>query len=196
MAAPRHMGLSALNIGNILRRSVSTICIHNSYSNACGFCTNRAMNTSSTLPRTRRARTDLDYEELRTLMLSGEVQLIDVRHPEELRAYGEIPGSVNIPLCEIKSALQMSEAQWESQFLMPKPAKYERNLVFYARGPNAASTAVEIAHRLGFKSSRRYPGGWEDYCKMTGQPLKKMIPHDVFDSCNHCYQDTTDQFFL
>ena len=42
-------------------------------------------------------RTELDYEELSTLLIMEDVSLIDVRNPSELQYYGEIPGSVNIP---------------------------------------------------------------------------------------------------
>lgn len=54
-------------------------------------------------------------------------------------------------MCKIKVALQLSEDEWEREFRMEKPDKSDRNLIFYARGPNASSAAVEIAHRLGFK---------------------------------------------
>ncbi|XP_071535788.1 uncharacterized protein [Panulirus ornatus] len=150
--------------------------------------------THSAAPRRINRRTELDFEELRALQVAGAIALIDVRHPQELENYGEIPGSLNIPLCKIKVALQLSEDEWEREFQIEKPSKGDRNLVFYARGPNASSAAVEIAHRLGFKMSRHYIGGWEDYCKQTGQPLKKP-QDDAFGGCNN-YYSKFDQYFL
>jgi len=140
-------------------------------------------------------RTELDFEELHALQLAGDIALIDVRHPTELENYGEIPGAVKIPLCEVKKALQLSEDQWLAQFQMEKPAKHDRNLIFYARGPNASVAALEIAHRLGFKRSRHYIGGWEEYSKVTGAPLKKPQKAESFGALN-VYQDEFNQFFL
>jgi len=146
-------------------------------------------------PQQINRRTELDFEELRALQLSGDIALIDVRHPTELENYGEIPGAVKIPLCEVKTALQMTEDQWLNQFQMEKPAKHDRNLIFYARGPNASIAAVEIAHRLGYKRSRHYIGGWEEYSKYTGQPLKKPQKAESFGAIN-VYHDEFNQFFL
>ncbi|XP_066985196.1 uncharacterized protein [Macrobrachium rosenbergii] len=145
-------------------------------------------------PRINR-RTELDFEELRALQVAGAISLIDVRHPTEIENSGEIPGAINIPLCKVKVALQLSEEEWAREFCMEKPCKLDRNLVFYARGPNASSAAVEIAHRLGFKKSRHYIGGWEEYCRMTGQPIKK-IHDDAFGTNGNFFQDRFDQYFL
>lgn len=139
-------------------------------------------------------RTELDFEELRALQLAGDIALIDVRDTHELQNYGEIPGSLHIPLCKIKVALQLTEDEFEQEFSMVKPDRDDRNLVFYARGPNASSAAVEIAHRLGFKRSRHYIGGWEDYCRQTGMPLKKPQVNG-FDGPNF-YVKRFDQYFL
>lgn len=151
--------------------------------------------TTQVQPQRINRRTELDFEELRALQLSGDIALIDVRHPTELENYGEIPGAVKIPLCEVKTALQLTEDQFFSQFQVEKPAKHDRNLIFYARGPNASVAAVEIAHRLGFKRSRHYIGGWEEYSKYTGQPLKKPQKAESFGALN-VYQDEFNQFFL
>ncbi|XP_042239735.1 uncharacterized protein LOC121877872 isoform X2 [Homarus americanus] len=180
---------------------------------ACGYCSQQVAHSSTThactpmrtptqspthaaaVSRRINRRTELDFEELRALQVAGDIALIDVREPQELEKHGEIPGSLNIPLCKIKVALQLSEDEWEREFCIEKPDKGDRNLVFYARGPNASSAAVEIAHRLGFKRSRHYIGGWEDYCKQTGQPLKKS-QDDGFGACNNYYNNKFDQYFL
>lgn len=160
------------------------------------FSTSSADNEAQMQPQQQvNRRTELDFEELRALQLSGDIALIDVRHPTELENYGEIPGAVKIPLCEVKSALQMTDDEWLSQFQVEKPGKHDRNLVFYARGPNASVAALEIAHRLGYKRSRHYIGGWEEYSKYTGQPLKKPQKAESFGALN-VYQDEFNQFFL
>ncbi|XP_037795818.1 uncharacterized protein LOC119591169 isoform X2 [Penaeus monodon] len=138
-------------------------------------------------------RTELDFEELMALQMAGDIALIDVRNPKELEKHDAIPGAVNIPLCHLKLALQLSDEEWAREFQVEKPAKCDRNLVFYARGPNASSAAVEIAHRLGFKMSRHYIGGWEEYSKKTGQPLTKSQDPSPF---SNYYQNQFDQYFL
>ncbi|XP_063588116.1 thiosulfate sulfurtransferase/rhodanese-like domain-containing protein 3 isoform X3 [Penaeus indicus] len=138
-------------------------------------------------------RTELDFEELMALQMAGDIALIDVRNPQELEKHDAIPGAVNIPLCHLKLALQLSDEEWAREFQVEKPTKCDRNLVFYARGPNASSAAVEIAHRLGFKMSRHYIGGWEEYSKKTGQPLTKSQDAGPF---SNYYQNQFDQYFL
>lgn len=41
--------------------------------------------------------TDVSYEQLKQLLAGRKVVLIDVREPWELREYGVIPGSINVP---------------------------------------------------------------------------------------------------
>ncbi|KAK8728156.1 hypothetical protein OTU49_009141, partial [Cherax quadricarinatus] len=96
---------------------------------------------------------------------------------------------------KIKDALQLSKDEWEKEFHRQKPDIGYRNLVFYARGPNASSAAVEIAHRLGFKRSRHYIGGWEDYCRQTGRPLKKL-QDDGFRARSNYYTTNFNQYLF
>lgn len=40
---------------------------------------------------------DVSYEQLKQLLAAGTTSVIDVREPWELREYGNIPGSINVP---------------------------------------------------------------------------------------------------
>lgn len=40
---------------------------------------------------------DVSYEQLKQLLAAGTASVIDVREPWELREYGNIPGSINVP---------------------------------------------------------------------------------------------------
>jgi len=176
---------------------------------SCSTCAQHVSQASTTSPSSQQVqpgppevqakkvnrRTELDFEELVALQTTGDIALIDVRHPQELEKADAIPGAVSIPLCHLKLALQLSDEEWSREFQVEKPDKGDRNLVFYARGPNASSAAVEIAHRLGFKRSRHYTGGWEDYCRRTGQSLTKA-QQEAFDNCSNYYQSQFDQYFL
>ncbi|KTF82987.1 hypothetical protein cypCar_00008639, partial [Cyprinus carpio] len=51
---------------------------------------------------------DVSYEQLKKLLLSDSSVVIDVREPWELREYGNIPGSINVPLGQVNGALQLT----------------------------------------------------------------------------------------
>lgn len=212
MAASRPLGRAAYGFSTLLRNTTNSF----GASYTCTACAQQIAHASGTphvcspaqelAPmlsngngngngRRLNRRTELDFEELRTLQMAGDIALIDVRNPQELEKHDTIPGAVNIPLCHLKLALQLSEEEWWREFQSEKPTKSDRNLVFYARGPNASSAAVEIAHRLGFKMSRHYTGGWEDYCRRTGQPLTKT-QEAAYQAYNNYYQNQFDQYFL
>lgn len=50
------------------------------------------------------ASTDVTYEQLKQLLAGRKAVVIDVREPWELREYGFIPGSINVP-CECLSKI-------------------------------------------------------------------------------------------
>lgn len=50
------------------------------------------------------ATIDVSYERLKELLAGRKAVVIDVREPWELREYGFIPGSINVP-CECSSSL-------------------------------------------------------------------------------------------
>ena len=61
-------------------------------------CVCPARNLSSfTPPETERQVIEVNINELREMLASKNVQLIDVREPYELKKAGKIPGSINIP---------------------------------------------------------------------------------------------------
>uniref|UniRef100_A0A2P2HVJ2 Thiosulfate sulfurtransferase/rhodanese-like domain-containing protein 3 n=1 Tax=Hirondellea gigas TaxID=1518452 RepID=A0A2P2HVJ2_9CRUS len=119
-------------------------------------------------------RLEVDLHELTMMQCLEDLTLIDVRQPAELQFQEQIPGSVHIPLGNLRDAFQLSEADWQQKFNTAKPNKINKGIIFYARGPIASSAAVEIAHKLGYKKSRHYVGGWEDYCIQNNIPFLKV----------------------
>nr|XP_027236098.1 uncharacterized protein LOC113827405 isoform X2 [Penaeus vannamei] len=215
MAASRPVGRAAFGFSNILR---NTGCNYGA-SYTCSTCAQQIAHASSSrhvcspahevapaLPnggsggngmgggngRRLNRRTELDFEELVALQMAGDIALIDVRNPQELEKHDAIPGAVNIPLCHLKLALQLSDEEWAREFQVEKPTKCDRNLVFYAADPT-------LQRRRGdrpsprIKMSRHYIGGWEEYSKKTGQPLTKAQEATPF---NNYYQNQFDQYFL
>uniref|UniRef100_A0A9J8CB72 Rhodanese domain-containing protein n=1 Tax=Cyprinus carpio carpio TaxID=630221 RepID=A0A9J8CB72_CYPCA len=57
---------------------------------------------------------DVSYEQLKKLLLSDSSVVIDVREPWELREYGNIPGSINVPLGQVNGALQLTSKKFLS----------------------------------------------------------------------------------
>jgi rhodanese-related sulfurtransferase len=80
-------------------------------------------------------------KELRRLLLSGDVTLIDVRPADEYNA-GHIPGALSIPVAELK--LRLDE--------IPK----RKEVIAYCRGPYCVYSldAVEILKKKGFRARR------------------------------------------
>ncbi|KAF2364358.1 Rhodanese-like domain [Trinorchestia longiramus] len=124
-------------------------------------------------PRVVNRRLEVDYQELSLMLCLQDVTLIDVRQPAELLSQEQIPGSLHIPLGNLRGAFQLSDEEWQQKYGVPKPQKGNKSIIFYARGPIASSAAVETAHKLGYTKSRHYSGGWEDYCQKNNLPLTK-----------------------
>lgn len=144
---------------------------------------------SSAHQRKGNRKLEVNLQELTTMQYLDGVTLIDVRQPAELYSQEQIPGSLHIPLGNLRDAFQLDDCAWQSKFNSDKPSKNGQNIIFYARGPIASSAAVEIAHKLGYKKSRHYAGGWEDYCVRNNLPLTKgkMASSGVEDPIQHHY---------
>uniref|UniRef100_A0A2K5EB65 Rhodanese domain-containing protein n=1 Tax=Aotus nancymaae TaxID=37293 RepID=A0A2K5EB65_AOTNA len=66
---------------------------------------------------------DVTYKELKNLLNSKNIMLIDVREAWEILEYGKIPGSINIPLDEVGEALQMNPTDFKEKYNEVKPSK-------------------------------------------------------------------------
>jgi rhodanese-related sulfurtransferase len=87
----------------------------------------------------------IDADELRRRVKAGDVTVLDVRPVEEYQA-GHIPGSLSIPVGDLKTRLAE----------LPR----DREIVAYCRGPYCvmAIEAVELLRRRGFKAHRMEAG--------------------------------------
>ncbi|XP_023703066.1 thiosulfate sulfurtransferase/rhodanese-like domain-containing protein 3 isoform X2 [Cryptotermes secundus] len=108
---------------------------------------------------------DLFYDDIIALKQRNEIILIDVREPSEIQETGILPGSVHIPLGELKNALQvLSPADFLKKYGTDKP-KCDANLVFSCRSGKRSRSAMETAVSIGFLNSRHYAGGFLDWQK-------------------------------
>ncbi|KAM7135336.1 thiosulfate sulfurtransferase/rhodanese-like domain-containing protein 3 [Molossus nigricans] len=105
---------------------------------------------------------DITYKELKNLLNSKKIMLIDVRETWEILADGKIPGSVNIPLGEVGEALQMNPEDFKEKYNGVKPSKSD-SLVFSCSAGVRSKKALDTAISLGFNSAQNYAGGWKEW---------------------------------
>ncbi|XP_012594282.2 thiosulfate sulfurtransferase/rhodanese-like domain-containing protein 3 [Microcebus murinus] len=113
---------------------------------------------------------DVTYKELKNLLNSKSIMLIDVRETWEILEHGKIPGSVNIPLDEIGEALQMNPRDFKEKYDEVKPSKSD-SLVFSCLAGVRSKVALDTAISLGFNRSQHYAGGWKEW--VTYEVLEK-----------------------
>ncbi|XP_077432386.1 thiosulfate sulfurtransferase/rhodanese-like domain-containing protein 3 [Vanacampus margaritifer] len=112
--------------------------------------------------------TDVTYAQLKKLLAGGKSVIIDVREPWELREYGSIPGSVNVPLGQVSTALQLDPEEFNEKYGDEMPQKID-NVVFTCLAGIRSKTALDMASELGYKDVQHYPGGWQDWAKNEHQ---------------------------
>ncbi|XP_076965842.1 thiosulfate sulfurtransferase/rhodanese-like domain-containing protein 3 [Callospermophilus lateralis] len=106
--------------------------------------------------------TAVTYKELKNLLNSKNIMLIDVRETWEILEYGKIPGSVNIPLNEVSEALQMNPRDFKEKYHEVKPSKSD-SLVFSCLAGRRSKKALDTAISLGFHRAQHYAGGWKEW---------------------------------
>lgn len=86
---------------------------------------------------------------LKNLLNSKNITLIDVRETWEILEYGKIPGSINISLDEVGEALQMNPRDFKEKYNEVKPSKSD-NLVFSCLAGVRSKKALDAAISQGF----------------------------------------------
>ncbi|KAJ1151437.1 hypothetical protein NDU88_004218 [Pleurodeles waltl] len=106
----------------------------------------------------------VSYEELKELLGSQSTVLIDVREPWEIKEYGKIPGSINIPVGEVGAALQMKPEEFKEKYCRNIPAKSE-GVVFSCLAGVRSLKALDVAVSLGYSRAQHYLGGFDDFVR-------------------------------
>ncbi|KAM4866014.1 thiosulfate sulfurtransferase/rhodanese-like domain-containing protein 3 [Thomomys bottae] len=104
----------------------------------------------------------ITYKELKNLLTSKNIMLIDVRETWEILQHGKIPGSINIPLNEVGQALQMNPRDFKEKYHEVKPSKSD-TVVFSCLAGVRSKKAMDTAISLGFSSAQHYAGGWKEW---------------------------------
>ncbi|KAM4579583.1 thiosulfate sulfurtransferase/rhodanese-like domain-containing protein 3 [Odontesthes bonariensis] len=110
------------------------------------------------------ASTDVSYGQLKQVLADRKAIVIDVREPWELREYGFIPDSINVPLGQVNTALQLNPEEFREKYGGEMPQQTD-NIVFTCLAGIRSKTALDTATSLGFKDAQHYPGGWQDWVK-------------------------------
>lgn len=105
---------------------------------------------------------------MKQLLAGRKAIVIDVREPWELREYGVIPGSINVPLGQVNTALQLAPEEFNEKYGGKMP-QHTDNVVFTCLAGIRSKTALDTATSLGYKDVQHYPGGWQDWLKNEQQ---------------------------
>ncbi|XP_073344892.1 thiosulfate:glutathione sulfurtransferase [Pagrus major] len=108
------------------------------------------------------------YSQLKTMLSNRDIQLFDVRNPDEYQA-GRIADAVNIPLGNLEESLKLSPEHFQQKFEVRAPGKDDDNIVFHCRSGKRSSTALDIARQLGFSRVRHYKGGYSEWVEQEGK---------------------------
>ncbi|XP_012728356.2 thiosulfate sulfurtransferase/rhodanese-like domain-containing protein 3 [Fundulus heteroclitus] len=108
--------------------------------------------------------TDVSYGQLKQLLAEGRAVVVDVREPWELREYGFIPGSVNVPLGQVNTALQLAPEEFREKYDGEMPRRTD-NVVFVCLAGIRSKTALNTAASLGYRGVQHYAGGWQDWAE-------------------------------
>ncbi|KAM8846784.1 thiosulfate sulfurtransferase/rhodanese-like domain-containing protein 3 [Synchiropus picturatus] len=106
----------------------------------------------------------VSYDQLKQILAEEKAVVIDVREPWELREYGFIPGSLNVPLAQVNTALQLGPDEFKEKYGGEMPQQCDM-VVFTCLAGVRSKTAVDTATSLGYKDVQNYAGGWQDWVK-------------------------------
>lgn len=112
----------------------------------------------------------VSYDEVKNLPNQPNKILIDVREPDELKEFGQIPTSFNVPLGEVEKALQLSDEKFKALYGHPKP-KQDDYVIFHCKLGKRSQTASETAARLGYTKVHNYVGSWKEWAEKEGLPF-------------------------
>ncbi|TRY84630.1 hypothetical protein DNTS_001355 [Danionella cerebrum] len=107
---------------------------------------------------------NVSYESLKKLLVSGTTVVIDVREPWELREYGTIQGSINVPLGQVNGALQLQPEEFIEKYGGEMPSK-SQNIVFSCLAGVRSKQALDTAVSLGYTKVQHFSGGWKEWAE-------------------------------
>uniref|UniRef100_A0A670YG21 Rhodanese domain-containing protein n=1 Tax=Pseudonaja textilis TaxID=8673 RepID=A0A670YG21_PSETE len=113
----------------------------------------------------------VSYQQLKDLLESKAVRLIDVREKWEIAEHGKIPGSISIPLGEVMEALQMDSVYFKEKYNQDIPSKSD-HVVFSCLAGVRSKQALAVAKSLGFSRVQHFPGGFSEWLEYESSKKK------------------------
>ncbi|RYP91374.1 hypothetical protein DL770_002514 [Monosporascus sp. CRB-9-2] len=98
----------------------------------------------------------------------GNVTIIDVREPSEVRATGRIPGAVNVPVASAPDSFHVPEDEFEDRFGFARPPR-DAELLFYCKAGVRSRAAAGGARDAGWARVGEYPGSWSEWFARGGK---------------------------
>ncbi|XP_063167818.1 thiosulfate sulfurtransferase/rhodanese-like domain-containing protein 3 [Candoia aspera] len=114
---------------------------------------------------------DVSYQQLKDLLESKAIWLIDVREKWEIAEHGKIPGSINIPVGEVVEALQMDPVDFKEKYNQDKPSNSD-HVVFSCLAGVRSRQALAASKSLGFSRVQQYPGGFSEWLEYESSRKK------------------------
>ncbi|KAK1787754.1 hypothetical protein P4O66_016230 [Electrophorus voltai] len=108
------------------------------------------------------------YEQLKEMIATGNVQLFDVRNPDEFEE-GSIPGATNIPLGDLEKAFRLTPDQFRQHYGVSMPEKSDCNFILHCQRGRRSLTALETLKPLGYVRARHYAGGYSEWAQLEAQ---------------------------
>jgi len=88
-------------------------------------------------------------------------RLIDVRERNEI-PFGQIPGSINIPLSEFVDALEKDSEFWKDRYGIPK-VEPDDKVVVYCKSGFRSHQAAAYAAAKGYPNWHNYQGSYVEW---------------------------------
>ena len=112
------------------------------------------------------------FEALRDSLEKNSVLLVDVRNRTELVNPGQIPGSVCLPLHEIRPAFdELDEAGFLEQYGFERFDEDRKSVVLTCRSGRRVEVADNILERRGYRHLRIYSGSFRDWVRRGGEVI-------------------------
>jgi len=111
----------------------------------------------------------VEYQAVKSALDNGEALVIDVRTERELLEDGVIQGALNIPLKQLKDALQMHPDDFEEKYKVPMPED-DDPMIFSCLVGGRSAKAQFLSRELGFTNVANYAGGFADWIEHAARP--------------------------
>merc|ERR1711988_1579374 len=110
---------------------------------------------------------DVTHKQLVDILETKSAVVVDVRTAKELERHGTIPGTINIPLGDLETALSMRPKKLESLFSVSIDERTP--LVFSCMAGIRSKQAMAIAEMLGYRNVAEYSEGWVGWAQAQQQ---------------------------